>query len=53
MYTKNSQKAVVATLTGSSDLADIYFPGSDVYIARGHLAPNADFMNYAWQVALI
>jgi len=51
MYTKNSQKAVVATLTGSPDLADIYFPGSDVYIARGHLAPNADFMNYAWQDA--
>ena len=21
-----------------------------MYIARGHLAPNADFMTYAWQV---
>ena len=25
--------------------------GGDLYIARGHLAPNADFMNYAWQDA--
>ena len=23
--------------------------GGDLYLARGHLAPNADFMNYAWQ----
>ena len=53
MYTKNSQKAVIATLTGSSTLADTYVPGGDVYLARGHLAPNADFMTYAWQVGLM
>jgi len=51
MYTKNSQKEVVAGLVGSSSLAETYFPGGDVYIARGHLAPNADFMTYAWQDA--
>ena len=65
MYTKASQREVLATLLGSADLADIYLPGTtlssswsvinfyqggDLYIARGHLAPNADFMNYAWQV---
>jgi len=51
MYTKNSQEEVVAGLLGSTSLAETYFPGGDVYIARGHLAPNADFMTYAWQDA--
>ena len=66
MYTKASQREVLATLLGSADLADIYLPGTtlfsswsvinfyqggDLYIARGHLAPNADFMNYPWQDA--
>ena len=50
MYTKNSQTAVIGTLVGSTDLAEIYVLGGDIYLARGHLAPNADFINYAWQV---
>jgi hypothetical protein len=53
MYTKNSQTAVIGTLVGSTDLAEIYVLGGDIYLARGHLAPNADFMNYAWQVSFI
>ena len=52
MYTKNSQTEVIGTLVGSSDLAEIYVLGGDIYLARGHLAPNADFMTYAWQVRL-
>ena len=31
--------------------AGLYLPGGDLYLARGHLAPNADFMTYAWQDA--
>ena len=50
MYTKNSQTDVIATLTGSQDMAELYVLGGDIYLARGHLAPNADFMTYAWQV---
>ena len=53
MYTKNSQTAVIGTLVGSTDLAEIYVLGGDIYLARGHLAPNADFMNYAWQVSFL
>ena len=52
MYTKNSQTEVIGTLVGSSDLAEIYVLGGDIYLARGHLAPNADFMTYAWQVRI-
>jgi len=51
MYTKNSQEEVVGGLVGSATLTATYFPGGDVYIARGHLAPNADFLTYAWQDA--
>lgn len=51
MYTKNSQTEVIGTLIGSADLAEIYVLGGDIYLARGHLAPNADFMTYAWQDA--
>ena len=50
MYTKSSQTDVIATLTGSQDMAELYVLGGDIYLARGHLAPNADFMTYAWQV---
>jgi len=50
MYTKNSQLEVLTSLLGS-DLAEIYLPGGDLYLVRGHLAPNADFMNYPWQDA--
>ena len=53
MYTQNSQKAVIGTLLGSPDLAELYVLGGDLYLARGHLAPNADFMTYAWQATLL
>merc|ERR550519_2541828 len=38
-------------MIGSTSLAETYFPGGSIYIARGHLAPNADYMLYAWQDA--
>ena len=50
MYTKNSQTEVIESLTGGAGLGQIYVLGGDIYLARGHLAPNADFMTYAWQV---
>ena len=51
VYTKNSQTEVIGRLVGSMDLAEIYVLGGDIYLARGHLAPNADFMTHAWQVS--
>jgi len=48
MYTRVSQKAVVADYVGNK-LADQYVQDSgDTYMARGHLAPNADFIFYSW-----
>ena len=39
-------------LVGSEDLANQYVEDSgDVYMARGHLAPKADFMYTTWQVS--
>ena len=37
----------------SQDLADQYVQDfeSDLYLARGHMSPNADFMFYSWMDA--
>jgi len=51
MYTKESQEKVIGTLVGSSELAKKYLPHWPIQLVRGHLAPNADFMTYAWQDA--
>ena len=41
-------------LVGSEELANQYVEDSgDVYMARGHLAPKADFMYTTWQVSKI
>ena len=40
-------------LVGSVDLAEKYVEQSgDVYMARGHFAPKADFMYTSWQVMI-
>ena len=49
MYSQNGQKESIGNLIGSSQ-TEAYIPGGTVYLARGHLAPNADYMYYAWQV---
>jgi len=51
-YTKNMQRDTIAVLVGSESLADEYVEESgNVYMARGHLAPKADFMYTSWQIA--
>lgn len=45
-YTQKSQLAVVSSLVGSSDLGQKYIDVSkSYYFARGHLAPDGDFVH--------
>lgn len=51
-YFQNIQRETIGVLVGSEDLANQYVEDSgDVYMARGHLAPKADFMYTTWQVS--
>ena len=36
---------------GSRELAEHYIQGGELYLARGHLAPNADFIFDSWRDA--
>ncbi len=51
-YTIDQQRETIADLVGSDDLAGEYVIDydSDIYMARGHLSPNADFVYYSFQV---
>ena len=40
----------VAELVGSSDLAAEYIQENSIYLSRGHMAANSDFVYYAHQV---
>ena len=46
------QRDALGEILGSIDLADDYIDvdKGEVYMARGHLAPRADFIYKSWQV---
>ncbi len=45
------QEDTIAELVGSSSLAGEYIdPDQNVYLARGHLSPNSDFVYKSFQV---
>eukprot|EP00091_Calanus_sinicus_P020910 TRINITY_DN5982_c0_g1_i1.p1 TRINITY_DN5982_c0_g1~~TRINITY_DN5982_c0_g1_i1.p1 ORF type:complete len:403 (+),score=107.57 TRINITY_DN5982_c0_g1_i1:79-1287(+) len=52
-YTMATQKETIAGIVRSEDLADKYVQDFDsgLFLARGHLAPNADFIFYSWMDA--
>merc|ERR550519_308318 len=52
-YTMAQQKDTIAGLVGSDELADKYIGDFDsgLFLARGHLAPNGDFVFYSWMDA--
>jgi len=47
-YHMDQQRAAFTSILGSSSLADKYLSGGEYYLARGHLAPNADYIFYSW-----
>ena len=49
-YNQGQEKATIAELVGSDDLADEYIKENSMYMTRGHLAPNSDFIYYSQQV---
>ena len=49
-YDQGQELDTIAQLVGSSDLAAEYIQENSVYLARGHLAPNSDFIYYSQQV---
>ena len=47
---QDEQRKTIAKLVGSDELAAQYVQDfdSEIYLARGHLSPNADFIFYSW-----
>jgi len=52
-YTMAQQKETIAGIVRSEELADKYIGDFDsgLFLARGHCAPNADFIFYSWMDA--
>ncbi|XP_023321392.1 uncharacterized protein LOC111696065 [Eurytemora carolleeae] len=48
-YSRNAQREEISKLVGSQELAEQYIEESgNLFLARGHLAPNADFIFFSW-----
>ena len=51
-YTQAQQEVTVAELVGSEELAAEYIQYNSIYLSRGHMAANSDFLYYVQQVIL-
>lgn len=50
-YKMTTQRETMIDLVGSEELADQYIgdQSSQLFLSRGHLAPNADFIFESWK----
>ena len=51
-YKQAQQEITVAELVGSEELAAQYIQYNSIYLSRGHMAANSDFLYYVQQVRL-
>jgi DNA/RNA non-specific endonuclease len=52
LYTQVRQKETIAQIVGSTDLANQYVDtGAQIFLSRGHMAPDGDFIDAASQDA--
>ena len=52
-YKQVQQIQTLTELLGSEELANDYIQENEIYLSRGHMAANSDFVYYSYQVGYI